>query len=65
MNAHFKTTLVALALIGLAASKKITDKPGQLDNLNDDGYYIDGNATLLEFDDDDDDNDERFKLERI
>lgn len=40
--------------------------PGPLEDLNDDWYYIDGNATLLEFDDDDDDNEEdRLKLERI
>lgn len=40
--------------------------PGPLDDLNDDWYYIDGDATLMEFDDDDDDNDEdRLKLERI
>jgi hypothetical protein len=44
----------------------VLPNPGQLDDLNDDWYYIDGNTTLMEFDDDDDDNDEdRLKLERF
>ena len=44
----------------------VLPNPGQLEDLNDDWYYIDGNATLMEFDDDDDDNDEdRLKLERL
>lgn len=44
----------------------VLPNPGQLEDLNDDWHYIDGNATLMEFDDDDDDSDEdRLKLERL